>query len=51
MSPRASFHSIAEENGRVMTWADMDSPRPWVAVYSECTRNTEMSPWASIPPA
>lgn len=34
MSPRASFHSLAEENGRVMTWADMDSPRPWVAVYS-----------------
>ncbi|KAG7530488.1 hypothetical protein ISN45_Un32g000010, partial [Arabidopsis thaliana x Arabidopsis arenosa] len=36
MSPRASFHPVAEENGRVMTWADMDSPRPWVAVYSEC---------------
>ncbi|KAG7579933.1 hypothetical protein ISN45_Aa03g040340 [Arabidopsis thaliana x Arabidopsis arenosa] len=34
MSPRASFHPVAEENGRVMTWADMDSPRPWVAWIS-----------------
>ncbi|KAG7527892.1 Integrase catalytic core [Arabidopsis suecica] len=36
MSPRASFHPVAEENGRVMTWADMDSPRPWVAVRAGC---------------
>ncbi|KAG7528205.1 hypothetical protein ISN45_Un173g000020 [Arabidopsis thaliana x Arabidopsis arenosa] len=36
MSPRASFHPVAEENGRVMTWADMDSPRPWVAVVTSC---------------
>ncbi|KAG7530593.1 hypothetical protein ISN45_Un27g000010 [Arabidopsis thaliana x Arabidopsis arenosa] len=49
-SPRASFHPVAEENGRVMTWADMDSPRPWVAVYSECARNTEMSPWHRFHP-
>ena len=44
MSPRASFHLVAEENGRVMAWADMDSPRPFGWRYSRLAHEIPRCP-------